>query len=1623
MKAGRRGNSGPELTASAGVDFLQHQPNCTTADCTLKRSGGIVRTESEVCANSQGARSARARPLPSPSPSLKHFSPVSPRGGTAAVGKGQGEVTAGRNLTARRTEAAGFVSKELPSVAKPASGGVRGLRGPGAARVTSPSLAATGGFTVKGSSPCKPTGTRRKSDAVGHGTPRVGCGIGRQDISRCPQRSSWASGLPSSSRPVGGTGAGGATQHRRVKEPDREGCVEAGVHVRTWAVPSAAGSLASPANGHIDQQQEIEGRERLTTVERVCQEGEGIRISDPCRLNLDRDVDTECSVVQVGGGEEDVGEIATTSQAFSDPPPAVGATGSRALRRQRRGGSKVEAVLGRECEGSENLTLQSKLKGIEPSSLGSSVGSNDEPEAAQIVPLVLVEGKAPQQLGNRGEPVRDALATQEVPSGCRHEVPFLSTKRVAGSGPLINVQETQLASGSVGWEAPVTLTPGIQGATLVDDGFRRSSGSVDNCNGTLKARKPKAADETTTRPKRLPTGQLSRLDGCHEIGSQSSSAQGCISLGSAATDRFSTHSRGRGSGAVLPHAEQEHDLGTIDIELKPQFEKELLSAASDGNPQSHLTQGLVRLGCHEQQPVHCLDFSVDTGLLQRSSFAEWGDQAPILPVDSVASNGSALAQAKVQSCIHSHVQVEILPHPPVGSEGPASLEKATTYGVPDKSMSYAVDLERRSGAGISIGGLGLGERLTASGAAVSSPTAHIPVFPGGGNRSSERPHCSHVSGALQCADRRFQVGKAEEKEGRVGKGEIDGLSHKGRVALPRDHALLSVTANSLGYRMGDNNTRQSYSMPLPVTSQNEVGKKQEWRPEERVYGLDSEAEGVCEPEEGSGALHAPSGVRVEVKLQSKITQRPSPSNLSGKWLASTNDDIAPHETSTTTTPVRRRVLGTVQHPLTAVKRLGKTAGDSVGELDQGQVAASGGSLRASRIPESMHPPWMQSSMPETRHDMSQEIDDVPDDSQTGRGSLGPAGGEGNRLQKQSSSLSRPLGGKPAGVVETGMEPYPGLQGMPGCLCGQLFKGVCRDVRLRIPQYFKDWRDDHPVNTVKTIIYLLLISIVPALALGMYLELRTEGKTGVIEVISSISLSGLLFSIVGGQPLLRLGVSAPFCCFLAFVYSSSVRLHVEFLPWMGWIGIWATSFVIMAAATDGCCRLSHGVTRFTWDALQVFSSLCLIWDGVASMIKTFHKLPLGSAAVGLWLAGSVTVATIFIGAADRWPLFKQAFRARLAAASPLIVVIFFTGLSYAPRLSKIGLPNVGVPQRVGFLDGERKLGSFVKISSVPVGKIVMASVPGFFLALLIFVDHTVAAAAVQNPSFNLQKPTVYHWDLLLVGGIMLLCSVLGLPFSYGLFYQSIEHVSALSITVAAGNDEEAAQGCQQILFTHEQRLSGFFTSILFAGVLLPNVSMPIGKIPQAVLLEVRTKLVDEAYVEQHNFGTFSKKALDIEVKLGSAHQASHDGRKRLPQDWKKKGQLMFVDHDGQRTEIDDFPDLGEVTEQDGASETSDGGVVAPIKEKARGTGKKKVVRSTGQGDQGTPAWVKLGLEYEVWRDRVARGTCMNCGNYGHTSRTCRGKKVLTRVASPTVVGLSSNSGGASASTSQGNTSGQ
>ncbi|GBG71633.1 hypothetical protein CBR_g9049 [Chara braunii] len=68
---------------------------------------------------------------------------------------------------------------------------------------------------------------------------------------------------------------------------------------------------------------------------------------------------------------------------------------------------------------------------------------------------------------------------------------------------------------------------------------------------------------------------------------------------------------------------------------------------------------------------------------------------------------------------------------------------------------------------------------------------------------------------------------------------------------------------------------------------------------------------------------------------------------------------------------------------------------------------------------------------------------------------------------------------------------------------------------------------------------------------------------------------------------------------------------------------------------------------------------------------------------------------------------------------------------------------------------------------------------------------------------------------------------------------------------------------------------------------------------------RNQLLGEANINMHNFPSFSKKALDLDAKIGHGHQPTTNGRKKtLPSNWKAKGRIMFVDNNGSTIELDD-----------------------------------------------------------------------------------------------------------------------
>jgi len=84
-----------------------------------------------------------------------------------------------------------------------------------------------------------------------------------------------------------------------------------------------------------------------------------------------------------------------------------------------------------------------------------------------------------------------------------------------------------------------------------------------------------------------------------------------------------------------------------------------------------------------------------------------------------------------------------------------------------------------------------------------------------------------------------------------------------------------------------------------------------------------------------------------------------------------------------------------------------------------------------------------------------------------------------------------------------------------------------------------------------------------------------------------------------------------------------------------------------------------------------------------------------------------------------------------------------------------------------------------MQGLPLVHYISAIVPGMILTMLFFFDHNVSSALTQDKSFNLQKGTSYHWDFVVVGIIVGILSVLGLPLTNCVLPQSPLHVKSLT----------------------------------------------------------------------------------------------------------------------------------------------------------------------------------------------------------------------------------------------------
>ena len=75
-----------------------------------------------------------------------------------------------------------------------------------------------------------------------------------------------------------------------------------------------------------------------------------------------------------------------------------------------------------------------------------------------------------------------------------------------------------------------------------------------------------------------------------------------------------------------------------------------------------------------------------------------------------------------------------------------------------------------------------------------------------------------------------------------------------------------------------------------------------------------------------------------------------------------------------------------------------------------------------------------------------------------------------------------------------------------------------------------------------------------LAYGAIYAKTTNNWIGVVEMITSTACGGIIFALIGGQPMVIYGGTGTTLAFVEIIYKMSVTMDVPFLTFNSWIGI-------------------------------------------------------------------------------------------------------------------------------------------------------------------------------------------------------------------------------------------------------------------------------------------------------------------------------------------------------------------------------------------------------------------------------------------------------------------------------------
>lgn len=372
-----------------------------------------------------------------------------------------------------------------------------------------------------------------------------------------------------------------------------------------------------------------------------------------------------------------------------------------------------------------------------------------------------------------------------------------------------------------------------------------------------------------------------------------------------------------------------------------------------------------------------------------------------------------------------------------------------------------------------------------------------------------------------------------------------------------------------------------------------------------------------------------------------------------------------------------------------------------------------------------------------------------------------------------------------------------------------FTGVKRDFGDRLPEYKSDIIDGLNAQSLATIFFLFFACLAPAVGFGSVLGGLTGGQMGVIEMVASTALSGVLYAGFSAQPVQLIGPQGPVVAFVAALFGLSKALGLPFLGLYAATGSVA-SVCLAGMALTSASNLVKKLSRWTDETFSVLVSVLFLAQAVGDVSATFQGASVSATAMVTALLTLVTCVSTFgtalvLKGLPKTRYFTQPIRKNLSNFAPAIGVLVGSLLARAARLNW-GSPLQALQLPARFVTSTGRDWSLLSpLLAASSSKLWLAAIPaGVTASILLYLDQNITARLVNHPRFQQIKgkrseiTDGMHGDMLVLAGLTGLSSILGLPWMCGAPTRSAAHVRALGVL----DDQGATIG------TIENRVSGF-----------------------------------------------------------------------------------------------------------------------------------------------------------------------------------------------------------------------